>query len=84
MRKWLPIFFIPLVFFLIGCENYRCELETDINPTIHILGQGEETKIIMEYQLGPIDVVDPLEDVDEVDAFFFLERKDTIETNPIN
>jgi hypothetical protein len=37
----------------------------------------------MEYELGPIAVVDQLQDVDEVDAFFFLERKDKIEAGTI-
>jgi len=83
MRKWLPVLFIPLVFFLIGCEKYRCELEKEIYPAIHILGEGEEIKIIMEYKLGPITVVDQLQDVDEIDAFFLVEKKDIIESSPI-
>lgn len=82
MRKYFYLLLIP-VFFLIGCENYRCELETEIYPTIHIIGQGEETKIIMEYELGPLNVIDPLKDTDEVDAFFLVEKKDTIENSPI-
>lgn len=71
MRKlgYLLLLIISLSF--IGCENYKYHLETEIDGKIHLIGNGPEAKVIIEYNLGPFYIVDSIPYLDEVDIFYF-------------
>lgn len=61
---------------MFGCENYRVEIDTEIEPKIHVIGSGEDAYVILEYDLASaIHVVDSLEDLTPVDIFYFTERQ---------
>lgn len=78
MKKISIITIILTVFFLIGCSiDYKCQIDTKIDPKIHIIGKDKNVKILIEYNLGPVYVLDQLDNISDVDAFFFHQKKDT-------
>jgi len=76
MKKYLIWFPMLLsLFFLIGCDiNYQCKIDTKIDPRIYVIGNDEKAIVILEYNLGPIYMLDSLKDITPVDAFFFRKK----------
>ena len=77
MKKFCVFYLLIItLFFLIGCSvDYQCKIDKEIQPTIHVIGNSEKAKVIVEYNLGPLYMLDQLKDITPVDAFFFSQRE---------
>jgi len=72
MKRFSWLLILLTLFFMVGCEKYRCEINKEINPEINVVGSGVDAYVILEYDLTPsIHVVDALENLESVDIYYF-------------
>lgn len=80
MKRFSWLLIILTLFFMVGCEKYRCEINKEINPEINVVGSGGDGYVILEYDLTPsIHVVDALENLEAVDIYYFSGKNGKVE-----